>query len=66
MTNAEPSEDLASIPIAVIEPSVLTPAPFEGEVGQCRSIRIEFSLVRLYETAEDPNVENELVLRVFL
>ena len=66
LTNAEPSEDLASIPIAAIEPSVLLPAPvLKGKSASAEVLESSCHSSVSDEAAEDPNVENELVLRVF-
>ena len=65
MTNAEPSEDLASIPIAVIEPSVLTPSLLKGKSASAEVLESSSHSSVSDEAAEDPNVENELVTESF-
>jgi len=68
LTNAEPSEDLASIPIAAIEPSVLLPAPvLKGKSASAEVLESSCHSSVSDEAAEDPtstedsDVENELV-----
>ena len=68
LTNAEPSEDSASIQITVIEPSVLPPSPVsKGKSASAEVLESSSHSSVSDEAAEDPtstedsDVENELV-----